>query len=156
MADYKTIDGVKYDKSMLEAADEAIAGVGDGRVSYEDAKLIWADVMEDGKVTKVEIRTVKYILDNYKCTDKGREYLEGQVYRNIGGKMYDLALLQTADKLTAGAGDGRISFDDAGLIWGLVDADGKVSDVEARTVGYILENYKVTDKAKEFLLKQLG
>ena len=73
------------------------------------------------------------------------------MYKTIGGVQYDLALLQTADKLVSGAGDGRISFDDAGLIWGLVDADGVVTEVEARTVRYICANYNCTDKAKAFL-----
>ena len=55
----------------------------------------------------------------------------------------------------SGAGDGRISFDDAGVIWGLVDADGVVTEVEARTVRYICDNYNCTDKAKTFLQDQL-
>lgn len=155
MADYKTIDGVKYDKSLLEAAEKAIEGVGDGRVSYDDAKAIWADAMEDGKITKVEVRTIKYILDNYKCTDKGREFLEGHVFKSIGGVNYDLSLLQAADKLVDGQGDGRISFDDAGVIWGLADADGKISEVEARTIRYICDNYNCTDKAKNWLMEKL-
>lgn len=155
MADYKTIDGVKYDKSLLEAAEKAIEGVGDGRVSYDDAKAIWADAMEDGKITKVEVRTIKYILDNYKCTDKGREFLEGHVFKSIGGVNYDLSLLQAADKLVDGQGDGRISFDDAGVIWDLADADGKISEVEARTIRYICDNYNCTDKAKNWLMEKL-
>ena len=28
---YKVIDGVKYDRAMLEFCDEAVAGAGDGR-----------------------------------------------------------------------------------------------------------------------------
>ena len=156
MADYKTINGVKYDKSLLEAAEKAIEGVGDGRVSFDDAKAIWADAMEDGKITTVENRTVKYILDHYNCTDKAREFLAEHVYRTIGGKQYDLAILQTAEKLTEGAGDGRISFDDAGILWGLADADGVITEVEARTIRYICDNMNCTDKAKNYLLEQLG
>lgn len=156
MPDYKTIKGVKYDKSLLDAADKAVEGIGDGRISFDDAKLIWADAMEDGKITTVENRTVKYILDNYNCTDKAREYLADHVYRTIGGKQYDLAILSTADKLTQGAGDGRISFDDAGILWGLADADGVITDVEARTIQYVCDNYNCTDKAKKFLLDQLA
>ncbi|HHG83602.1 MAG TPA: hypothetical protein ENJ82_02535 [Bacteroidetes bacterium] len=155
MAEYKTINGVKYDKPLLEAAEKAIEGVGDGRVSFDDAKAIWADAMEDGKITKVEVRTIKYILENYKCTDKGREFLQGHVFRSIGGVIYDLALLQTADKLVEGVGDGRISFDDAGVIWGLADADGIITEVEARTIRYICDNYNCTDKASKWLLGQL-
>ncbi|MEM0996321.1 MAG: hypothetical protein AAGN35_04540 [Bacteroidota bacterium] len=155
MADYKTIDGVKYDKSLIEAAEKAIEGVGDGRISFDDAKTIWADAMEDGKITRVEDRTLKYILENYNVTDKAKAYIEDKVFKTIGGVQYDLSLLGAADKLTSGQGDGRISYDDAGVIWGLADADGIITDVEARTIRYIVENYNATDKAKNWLLEQL-
>lgn len=155
MADYKIVDGIRLDKSLIELAEASVAGVGDGRISFEDAQKIWADAMADGKITVVENRTVKYILDNYNCTDKAKAFLGEHVYKTIGGVQYDLALLQTADKLTSGAGDGRISFDDAGVIWGLVDADGVVTEVESRTVRYICDNYNCTDKAKAFLLDHL-
>jgi uncharacterized tellurite resistance protein B-like protein len=156
MAEYKTIDGVKYDKVLLEAAEKAIEGVGDGRISFDDAKDIWADAMEDGKLTTVETRTIKYILENYKVTDKGRDYLNEKVFKTIGDVQYDLSLLQTADKLTEGQGDGRISFDDAGLIWALADADGIITEVESRTIKYICDQYNITEKAKKFLMDNLG
>jgi len=38
---YKEINGVKYDKAMLEAADKSIEGKGDGRISLEDSKYRW-------------------------------------------------------------------------------------------------------------------
>jgi uncharacterized tellurite resistance protein B-like protein len=155
MADYKIVEGVRLDKSLIELAEASVAGVGDGRISFEDAQKIWADAMADGKITVVENRTVKYILDTYNCTDKARSFLGEHVYRTIGGVQYDLALLQTADKLVSGTGDGRISYDDAGLIWGLVDADGVVTEVEARTVRYITTNYNCTEKAKSFLEDKL-
>lgn len=156
MADYKIVDGVRLDKSLIDLAEASVAGVGDGRVSFEDAQKLWADAMADGKITVVENRTIKYILDHYNFTEKAKAFLAEHVYKTIGGVHYDLALLQTADKLTSGAGDGRISFDDAGIIWGLVDADGVVTEVESRTVRYITENYNCTDKAKSFLLEKLG
>jgi hypothetical protein len=156
MADYKITDGIRLDKSLIQLADASVAGVGDGRISMEDAQKIWADAMRDGKITVVENRTVKYILDHYNCTEKAKEFLAEHVYRTIGGVNYDLSLLQTADKLTSGTGDGRISYDDAGIIWGLVDADGVVTEEEDRTVRYICDNYNCTDKAKAFLLEKLG
>jgi uncharacterized tellurite resistance protein B-like protein len=156
MADYRIIDGVRLDKSLMELAEKSVQGAGDGRVSFEDAQVIWADAMADGKITVVENRTVKYILDHFKCTDKAKAFLAEHVYRTIGGVQYDLALLQTAEKLVDGPGDGRISFDDAGLIWGLADADGIITDVERRTLQYIIDNFNCTDKAKSFLVEKLG
>ena len=39
MAYYKTIDGKKYDAELIEAAEKAVAGRGDGRISMDDAIL---------------------------------------------------------------------------------------------------------------------
>ena len=40
MTFYETVDHVKLDKGVLEACREAVAGVGDGRVSVDDAKKV--------------------------------------------------------------------------------------------------------------------
>ena len=37
-------------------------------------------------------------------------------YKTIDGKKYDGELIELADKLTSGGGDGRISKDDAGQL----------------------------------------
>jgi hypothetical protein len=35
---YRIIDGKKYDNELLKAAEEAVAGKGDGRISLKDAQ----------------------------------------------------------------------------------------------------------------------
>ena len=40
MSYYKQIEGVKYDRELVEAADEAVAGRGDGRISRADAEKL--------------------------------------------------------------------------------------------------------------------
>ncbi len=50
-------------------ADEAVSGKGDGRISQEDAQLIF-DTISDGKAyTQVEKDTMRYLRDNYRWTD---------------------------------------------------------------------------------------
>ena len=44
MGYYRTIDGVKYDAELLKAAEEAVAGKGDGRISLKDAELLLEQV----------------------------------------------------------------------------------------------------------------
>ena len=58
---YKTIDGKHYDREMLEIADEAVAGVGDGRISVEDAQKLLGAVKDANKYTDIEKATMKYI-----------------------------------------------------------------------------------------------
>ena len=47
MSYYKTIDGVKMDAALLEAADEAVAGRGDGRISIADADMLLEPLVRD-------------------------------------------------------------------------------------------------------------
>ncbi len=70
MSYYKTIDGVDYDKEILELADAAVAGAGDGRISKADADKLLAAVKDANAYTDVEKRTMKYVRDNYKWTDE--------------------------------------------------------------------------------------
>ena len=61
---YKTIEGKHYDREMLEIADEAIAGAGDGRISVEDAQKLLGAVKDANKYTDIEKSTMKYIREN--------------------------------------------------------------------------------------------
>lgn len=76
---YKTIDGVKMDRELLEAADEAIAGRGDGRISQADAEMLLEKVKDGDSYTDVEKATVKHIRENYKWTDEADEWFRKQI-----------------------------------------------------------------------------
>jgi len=39
MSYYKTLDGKKLDSALLEMAEEAVKGAGDGRISKADAEM---------------------------------------------------------------------------------------------------------------------
>ncbi|MCL1911947.1 MAG: hypothetical protein FWG13_07060 [Leptospirales bacterium] len=73
---YKTINGVKYDKSMLEAADKSIAGKGDGRISLDDAKVLVKSMDDGGKITETELKTLRYIRENYNLTEPAVKFVE--------------------------------------------------------------------------------
>ena len=77
---YETIDGLKYDKECMDAAREAVAGVGDGRVSKADAETI-LDTLTDGRVsqsasgnsiTEIEYRTAFRVLHEFKWTPEAQ------------------------------------------------------------------------------------
>lgn len=71
-------------------------------------------------------------------------------YKTIDGKKYDGELLELAEKLTSGAGDGRLSKDDASKLFDAVKDGDSYTDTEKETVAYIRENYKWTDAADEW------
>ena len=70
MSYYKEIDGIKYDKAILDIADEQIKGRGDGRLSEDDMKLIIKAVIDRKKITKTEYLTIFYLIKNYNITEK--------------------------------------------------------------------------------------
>ena len=61
---YKTIQGVRYDRALLEVAEDRIHGQGDGRISKKDAEEIVELSKDGGRITETELRTLKYISEN--------------------------------------------------------------------------------------------
>ena len=76
---YKQIDGVQYSRSLLNWADEAVAGRGDGRISVSDAEELFDKLASDNRYSDLEKRTIKYIRENYNWTDSGNAFLRGAV-----------------------------------------------------------------------------
>ena len=66
MSYYKIIDGVKYDKAILDIADEQIKR--DGNLSDNDMKLIIKALIDSKKITQIEYLTMFYVLKNYNIT----------------------------------------------------------------------------------------
>ena len=53
-------------------------------------------------------------------------------------------------KLFAGAGDGRISIENAQKLLGAVKEANKYTDIEKATMKYIRDNYKFTDASDQW------
>lgn len=78
---YKEINGKKYDREMLEIAERATAGKGDGRISIDDAKKLIEAVKDGGKYTDVEKDTMAYIRDNFRFTDEADAWFRTEIRR---------------------------------------------------------------------------
>lgn len=76
MSYYKKIEGVRYDRALLEAAQEAVSGRGDGRVSRADAETLLSLVTDGGRYTAAEEATVAWAKANLKWTDKARGWFD--------------------------------------------------------------------------------
>jgi len=123
---YKTIDGVKYDRGLLEAVEKFVA---DGQVGYVEAKQLWQDAQDGKGVTDTERATLEYAMKTYKFSEKATNYLiaymnagtHKSLYKVIDGVKYDRQLLEAAEMAAA---DGQISWREAKQL--LEDAqDGK-------------------------------
>eukprot|EP00929_Paragymnodinium_shiwhaense_P102167 TRINITY_DN6534_c1_g1_i1.p1 TRINITY_DN6534_c1_g1~~TRINITY_DN6534_c1_g1_i1.p1 ORF type:complete len:140 (+),score=46.99 TRINITY_DN6534_c1_g1_i1:132-551(+) len=85
----KTIKGKKYDRTILKAAEIAVKGAGDGRISQTDAKMICKAVRPstDGKSTydPMEKATMAYVRKNFKFTKAGDNAVRTFIAK-MGGK----------------------------------------------------------------------
>lgn len=79
MTYYKTINGKRYDRSLLEKAIELTNGRGDGRISLEDAQVLFESTKDKGLITTTEVRSLRYILDHFNITDKAHEWMWAQL-----------------------------------------------------------------------------
>ena len=73
-------------------------------------------------------------------------------YKQIDGVKYSREILDMADELMGGKGDGRISVADAEKLFAQLEKDGKYTDLEKRTIAYLRDensSYKFTDAADE-------
>lgn len=76
-------------------------------------------------------------------------------YIVIRGKKYDRRMVELADGLTQGRGDGRISVNDAKNLLRVVQDANNYSDIEKRTMEYIRRNYKFTKEGDAFFRTEI-
>ncbi|MBN2891758.1 MAG: hypothetical protein JXL97_07815 [Bacteroidales bacterium] len=79
MAYYITIDGIKMDNDLIEAAKTAVAGRGDGRISMADAEMLLAKVKDGDSYTDVEKDTMEHIRKTYKWTEEADEWFRTEI-----------------------------------------------------------------------------
>ena len=76
---YKVIDGERYDRELLDTANELIKNKEVELLNLEDAEKLWVDAEDAGKVTDVESKTIEYIINNINCTESAKEYLREKI-----------------------------------------------------------------------------
>jgi hypothetical protein len=76
-------------------------------------------------------------------------------YKIINGVKYDKEMLRIADEAVAGAGDGRISIEDAKKLLEAVKDGDTYTDIEKETMKYIRDNYKFTQAADEWFRTEI-
>ena len=81
--------------------------------------------------------------------------MSNNYYKKINNIDYDSKLLEKADELISGKGDGRISADDTEILIKYIFDRGTITNVEHRTIYYILNNFKFTETGLKNLLYKL-
>ena len=76
---YRIIAGKRYDRGLLEAADERVKGKGDGRISENDL-IELVELSRDGRgITETELETLNYIQIHYNLTEKANTWLSDHI-----------------------------------------------------------------------------
>jgi hypothetical protein len=76
-------------------------------------------------------------------------------YKTIDGNKYDGELIELANKLTSGNGDGRLSKADAEQLLEAVKDGSSYTDIEKETMAYIRDKYKWTVAADEWFRAEI-
>ncbi len=73
---YQTIDGVQYEKELLDVAIAATTGKGEGKVSKAEVDELFASAADGKGVTETEKRTLAYIRKAHPFTDAAAAYFD--------------------------------------------------------------------------------
>lgn len=76
---YKIINGQRYDRQLLETARQLTEGRGDGRISQQDAEIIWNSVRDAGNITATEKRTLSFLLAQLRWSEKALEWIKSLI-----------------------------------------------------------------------------
>ena len=66
---YKSIDGVQYEKELLDLAEKHTTGKGEGKLSKDEVADLFNSANDGPGVTDTEKRTLEYIRNNFVFTD---------------------------------------------------------------------------------------
>lgn len=66
---YQTIDGIKYEKELLDLAEKHTTGVGEGKLSKDEVADLFKSASDGQGVTATEKLTLEYIRSNFEFTD---------------------------------------------------------------------------------------
>lgn len=163
---YQFINGQRYDASLIQHAQSSVSGRGDGRISQNDAQRLWDLAMDGGRITATEFRTLRYLLKNLTWTEVAQSWMEAALngameqlmsyYKIIDGLRYDRRILEKAEELTDGRGDGRISREDAEKLLPLFGDKGSITIEEERSLYFLLDKHNWTNAAKEYMVQQIA
>lgn len=66
---YQNIDGIKYEKELLDLAKKHTTGVGEGKLSKDEVADLFKSASDGQGVTEIEKLTLEYIRNNFEFTD---------------------------------------------------------------------------------------
>lgn len=75
---YITIEGVEYEKELIDLATEHTTGKGEEKLSKEEVMDLMKSALDGKGVTETEHRTLAYIRANFSFTDAAAELFDSE------------------------------------------------------------------------------
>ena len=79
MGYFQFIDGKKYDRSLLNAAEAVLEGKSINKFTIKDAERIYGAFLVDGELTASERRTLDYLIQNYPWTIRAKSWIINEI-----------------------------------------------------------------------------
>lgn len=76
---YVSIEGVKYEKELLDLAKKHTTGVGEEKLAKDEVMDLIHSAKDGVEVTEVEMRTLHYIRENFIFTDAAAKLFDAEV-----------------------------------------------------------------------------
>ena len=92
---YKTIDGIKYEKDLLDLATKHTTGKGEGKLSKDEVADLFKSANDGQGITDTERGTLEYIRNNYEFTDAAAKDFDVEFAK--------IALAETTEEKAASA-----------------------------------------------------
>lgn len=73
---YVTIDGVQYEKELIELAKQHTTGRGEGQIARDEAEDLINSALDGQGATDTEKRTLEYIRSSYPFTEAAASYFD--------------------------------------------------------------------------------
>eukprot|EP00928_Gymnodinium_smaydae_P097248 TRINITY_DN8764_c0_g1_i1.p1 TRINITY_DN8764_c0_g1~~TRINITY_DN8764_c0_g1_i1.p1 ORF type:complete len:546 (-),score=166.24 TRINITY_DN8764_c0_g1_i1:205-1770(-) len=146
---YRQIAGVRFERDLLDIADNAAP------ITKETAEKLYTAAMDGPGVTATEKRTVRYILKKKDVDGEAKSFLETKIgsswYQQIDGVTYERLLLSIAESVPA-----PISQEVASKLWTSAMDANTVTPTERRTLLHIMATKEIDSEAKAFLENKLA
>lgn len=84
MAYYISINGIRYDRALIEAAQAFTKGRGESKIALDEIQALFKLASDGKKTTETEWRTLRYIGEHFSLTAPAKGWLEDQFNLNGG------------------------------------------------------------------------
>jgi len=166
----QVVDGLSLNTKIIETCK----GVGDGRVSEQDA----SNIIQNSDMSRAERWTLRYCLLNFKWEEAGQKSVAEacrkateaadqeppakkqktgkSYYETVDGVKCDRDIIDACRLAVEGQGDGRVSLEDAKKVFEEMADGHKITEYERFSLSYCLTEFIWTTAAHDWIIEKVN